>query len=166
MIDLSSIVKMDYRILQAEVEDAEEILQLQKLAYLIEAERYNNYEIHPLTQPLEKLIDQFKNHIVLKAVLNGLIIGTVRAYEEKGTCFVGKLAVQPEMQNKGIGTALMNEIEKHFSPNRYELFVGSKSDNNIHLYRKLGYTVYKTDTYECGDIQIFYMEKWRQKYRR
>jgi len=63
------------------------------------------------------------------------------------------------MQNQGVGTALMKEIEKHFNPKRYELFVGSKSDNNIHLYQKLGYNIYQRNQYECGDIEIFYMEK-------
>ncbi len=83
----------------------------------------------------------------MKAVSEGKIIGTVRAYKKTGTCYVGRLAVHPDMQNQGIGTALMREIEKLYSPRRYELFVGSKSDKNIHLYQKLGYNVYKTDQY-------------------
>ncbi|MBA3037413.1 MAG: GNAT family N-acetyltransferase [Desulfobacterium sp.] len=75
------------------------------------------------------------------------------------TCYVGKLAVLPDMQNQGIGAALMKEIEKHFTPKRFELFVGSKSNNNIHLYQKLGYNIYKTGSYECDHIEILYMEK-------
>ena len=53
----------------------------------------------------------------------------------------------------------MKAIEACFQPERFELFTGSKSDNNIHLYQKLGYTIYKTDDYECGDIQSSYMGK-------
>ncbi len=60
-------------------------------------------------------------------------------------------------------TALTREIEKLYSPKRYELFVGSKSDKNIHPYQKLGYNVYKTDQYECENIEIFYMEKFHKK---
>ncbi len=47
-----------------------------------------------------------------------------------------------------------------FKPERFELFVGSKSDKNIYLYKKLGYTIHKTEKYGCGDIEIFYMEKY------
>ena len=83
----------------------------------------------------------------------------MRAHEENGTCYVGKLAVLPDRQNQGIGTALMKEIEKYFASKRFELFVGSKSDKNIHLYQKLGYKIYKTGAYECGHIEILYMEK-------
>lgn len=151
--------KMDYKILQAIVKDADEILDLQKLAYLIEAERYNNFDIPPLKQTHEELINQFKDYIILKAVLNGKIVGTVRAHEKNGTCFIGRLAVQPDLQNQGIGAALMKEIEKYFAPKRYELFVGINSDNNIHLYKKLGYNIFKRDAYECGDVDIYYMEK-------
>lgn len=151
--------KMKYQIEKANINDAKEILKIQKLAYQIEAKRYNNYDIPPLKQTLEELENQFKNHIILKAVSNGKIIGTVRAYEINGTCYVERLAVHPDMHNQGIGTALMKEIEKQYNPKRYELFVGSKSDNNIHLYQKLGYNIHHKNKYECGDIEIFYMDK-------
>jgi len=150
---------MNYQIEKAEINDAEEILKIQKLAYQIEANRYNNYDIPPLKQTVEELKNQFKDHIILKAESNNKIIGTVRAYEKNGTCYVGRLAIHPDMQNQGIGTALMKEIEKLYNPKRYELFVGSKSDNNIYLYQKLGYNIYERNQYECGNIEIFYMER-------
>lgn len=147
------------RVLQATIPDSEEILGLQKLAYRIEAERYNDYNIPPLMQTLEEIKEQFKDHLFLKAVSENMIIGTVRAHEQNGTCYIGRLAVYPEMQNRGIGTVLMQEIEKYYKPVRFELFAGSKSENNIHLYKKLGYSIFKTDKYECGNIEIIYMEK-------
>lgn len=148
------------KILQATISDSEEILSLQKLAYRIEAERYNDYNIPPLMQTLEEIKKQFKDHLFLKAVSENMIIGTVRAHEENGTCYIGRLAVYPEMQNRGIGTMLMQEIEKYYYGTvRFELFSGSKSENNIYLYKKLGYRIFKTDKYECGNIEIFYMEK-------
>jgi ribosomal protein S18 acetylase RimI-like enzyme len=150
------------KISQATIEDAQEILSLQKLAYQIEADRYNDCNISPLTQTLEEIKAHFKNHIFLKAVSHGKIMGTVRAYEENETCYIGRLAVHPEMQNRGIGTALMQKIEKYYKPKRFELFVGSKSDNNIHLYKKLGYHIFKTAKYEIGNIEILYMEKIRE----
>lgn len=124
-------------ILQATIADAEEILTLQKLAYQSEAERYSNYNIPPLTQTPDEIKDQFRNHIFLKAISEGRTIGTVRAYEENGTCYIGRLAVHPNSQNRGIGTALMKAIEGYFKPQRFELFVGSRSDKNIYLYKKL-----------------------------
>ena len=150
---------MNFQIAKAEINDAAEILKIQKLAYQIEAKRYNNYDISPLKQTLAELQNQFRDQIILKAVSGGEVIGTVRAYEKNETCYVERLAVHPDRQNQGIGCALMREIEKSYRSKRFELFVGSKSDNNIHLYQKLGYCIYKRDKYGQGDIEIFYMEK-------
>ena len=147
------------QILHATIAAAAEILQLQKLAYQSEAKRYNNYNIPPLKQTIDEIKQQFKNHIILKATDNNKIIGTVSAYEKDGTCFIGRLAVSPQNQNQGIGTALMNEIEKCFNVRRFELFVGAKSENNIRLYRKLGYVTFKTGRESCVDIKILFMEK-------
>ncbi|MBI5874154.1 MAG: GNAT family N-acetyltransferase [Candidatus Omnitrophica bacterium] len=146
-------------ILRSSIADAEEILRLQQLAYQSEAERYNDYNITPLKQTLAEITEQFKTHIFLKAVSENKIIGTVRAYEENGTCYIGRLAVDPKMQNQGVGKALMKEIEKLYRPKRYELFVPTKSDKNIYLYKKMGYAIYEKSKYGCGEIEIFYMEK-------
>ena len=144
---------------RAIIDNGAEILKLQKLSYQSEAERYGDFNILPLTQTIEDIRDQFKTHIFLKAIVDGKIVGTVRAHEENGTCYIGRLAVHPDRQDQSIGAALMKAIEGCYKPNRFELFVGSRSEKNIYLYQKLGYKIYKIDTYECGDIQIHYMEK-------
>ncbi len=51
------------------------------------------------------------------------------------------------------------KLKKYCKPERFELSAGSKSDNNIHLYKKLGYHIFRKTKYECGDIEIYYMEK-------
>jgi len=152
---------VNYEIIKAVAKDAEELLKVQKLAYKSEAELYNNFDIPPLKETCSEITDQFGTHIFLKAASRGKIVGSVRAAEQNGTCHIGRLAVHPDMQNKGIGTALLKEIERYFRSDRFELFVGTKSDRNIRLYKKLGYNIYKTTKYGCGDIEIMYMEKHR-----
>jgi N-acetylglutamate synthase-like GNAT family acetyltransferase len=146
-------------IIRADEKDAEEILALQKRAYKQEAEFYNNFSIQPLTMTIEETIKDFKKCIVLKAVEDGKIIGSARAYEASGTCYVGKLMVEPGMQNKGLGTQLMKEIEKCFiGIRRFELFTGYKSVKNIHLYEKLGYKKIREELIP-GQVGCVYMEK-------
>jgi ribosomal protein S18 acetylase RimI-like enzyme len=130
---------------QATVSDAEELLALQKLAYQSEAEIYNDYGIPPLVQTLESMQEDFEKSLFLRAVVDGRIIGSVRANAKEGTCYIGRLIVHPDFQNRGIGTRLMNEIEKVFnSCKRFELFTGDKSERNLHLYQKCGYRIFKT----------------------
>ena len=130
---------------KATVSDAEELLALQKLAYRSEAEIYNDFSIPPLIQTLESLEEDFKNQLFLKAVLGGRIIGSVRACSKERTCYIGRLIVHPDFQNRGIGTRLMNDIERIFNGcKRFELFTGDKSERNLRLYQKLGYRIFKT----------------------
>lgn len=130
---------------KATVSDVEELLTLQKLAYRSEAEIYNDFGIPPLIQTLENMEEDFENQLFLKAVLGGRIIGSVRAYSKEGTCYIGRLIVHPNFQNRGIGTRLMNDIERIFNGcKRFELFTGDKSERNLRLYQKLGYRIFKT----------------------
>jgi ribosomal protein S18 acetylase RimI-like enzyme len=130
---------------KATVSDAEELLALQKLAYRSEAEIYNDFRLPPLIQTLESMEEDFKNQLFLKTLLDGRIIGSVRAYSKEGTCYIGRLIVHPDFQNRGIGTRLMNDIERIFNGcKRFELFTGDKSERNLRLYQKLGYRIFKT----------------------
>jgi hypothetical protein len=73
----------------ATLADAAEILALQKLAYQTEAAIYQDYTIPPLTQTLAEITAEFQNRYCLKALAQGRIQGSVRAYLEKGTCCIG-----------------------------------------------------------------------------
>ena len=141
-------------------EDAESILQLQKRAYQSEAELYNDYSIPPLVQSIEDIMYSFVDTVFLKATIDGNIVGSVRAQQIGDTCSIGRLIVDPNLQGQGIGTQLMNEIEKRFSgATRFELFTGHKSERNIRLYERLGYMVFKTET--VSDVlKLVFMEKW------
>jgi predicted N-acetyltransferase YhbS len=120
--------------------DAQEILDLQKLAYQSEAAIYQDYNIPPLTQTLPELEAEMQNQIFLKAVAKGQIVGSVRAYLQQETCCLGRLIVHPAQQNRGLGRELMREVEGCFpQAQRYQLFTGHRSERNLYLYQKLGY---------------------------
>jgi len=146
---------------QATIDDAQEILALQKLAYQSEAEIYNDFTIPPLHQTLDEIKAEFANQHFLKICEKGRIVGSVRAYVKEGTCYIGKLIVHPECQNQGIGTKLLQEIENTFdNVARYELFTGHKSRKNLHLYEKNGYRIFRRQQV-TDDLIVVFMEKYR-----
>ncbi len=146
---------------RATIDDAQEILALQKLAYTSEAEIYDDFTISPLHQTLEEIEAEFADQRFLKFCEKGRIAGSVRAYVKEGICFIGKLIVQPECQNKGIGTKLLEEIENAFDHvDRYELFTGHKSERNLYLYKKNGYKIFRSQKL-TEDLTIIFMEKYR-----
>ena len=150
---------MDIKILEAELKDLEEILALQKIAYTSEAEIHDDYSIPPLHQTMDEIREEFQSQIFLKVIKENKIIGSVRAYEKNGTCFVGKLIVEPECQNAGIGTRLMAKIEKRFeNVRRFELFTGYKSKKNLYLYIKIGYKEFRREEIS-GKLTLIFLEK-------
>jgi GNAT superfamily N-acetyltransferase len=143
----------------ASIDDLTEILELQIRAYQSEAAIYNDYSIEPLIETPLGLQEQFKHKTFLKAVLDGKIVGSARGYLKEETVHIGRLAVESDFQNQGMGTLLIRSIEAYF-PNakRYELFTGNKSISNLRLYNNLGYSEFKREP--GGDqIMMIYLEK-------
>lgn len=155
--DLSSVF---VHIGTASESDLEEILTLQKLAYISEAEIYNDFSIPPLQQTLEEIRKEYNEKTFFKAVASGRIVGSVRANVADGICCIGKLIVHPDYQNKGIGTTLMKHVEDHFkSCERYELFTGHRSEKNLYLYKKLGYMIFSREKV-TENLEFVHLEKY------
>lgn len=144
----------------ANVNDAEEILALQKLAYKSEARLHDDFQIPPLVESIEELRDKFKTFVFLKVTDKGKIVGSVRVLTEDNTCYVGRLMVHSDFQKRGIATKLLSEIERIFSCSRFELFTGEKSVNTIRLYEKLGYKKFKVERL-AANVTLVFLEKTR-----
>ena len=144
---------------KANMDDLQEILNLQYLAYQSEAALFGNKDIPPLKQTLDEVIEEYHKGIILKMVdTDNLIIGSIRAWEMKGIVYVGKLMVHPDYRHRGYGTKLLSEIEKYYPQKRYELFTSTCSIDNIRLYQKMGYQEF--DRRRVDDqLEFVYMEK-------
>ncbi|MDR2532459.1 MAG: GNAT family N-acetyltransferase [Oscillospiraceae bacterium] len=144
---------------KAEKEDLQQILELQHLAYQSEAVRHDDFSIQPLKQTLAEVEQEYGKGLFLKAIdESDKIIGSVRAYAENGTAYIGKLIVQPKMQSQGIGTKLMKTIEQEYIGMRYELFTGYKSTRTIGIYEHLGYIRFKEQKI-TDKLTLVFLEK-------
>ncbi len=159
---------------EAGIQDAEDVLKLQKVAYVSEAEIINDFKIQPLTQTIDETIDEFKNQLILKASVTEdnmdrpgsskkqeykKIISSVRGYQKDATCHIGKLIVDPRYQGLGIGKEMMNIVEKHFKEtSRFEVFTGERSLRNIRLYERMGYRAFRTKKIS-ERLNLVFMEK-------
>ena len=102
-------------ITQVNLDDLSEILQLQYLAYQSEADLFGSRDIPPLKQTLDEVIAEYNDGIILKMCDDsGKIIGSIRAKENAGTVYIGKLMVHPDYRHNGYGTQLLQEIECRF----------------------------------------------------
>jgi GNAT superfamily N-acetyltransferase len=131
----------DVLIESATVEQAGEVLTVQRAAYLSEAQRYGDTLLPPLTQSLAEIVEDIAAGSRLVALRGSRVVGSIRGEERTGVLHVGRLAVAPDQQGFGIGTRLVRAVESLAGPGvaTYALFTGADSADNVRLYEKLGY---------------------------
>lgn len=145
-------------ITKACLEDLQEILQLQYLAYQSEAALFGSNDIPPLKQTIDEVIEEYHKGVILKLVADNKIIGSIRAWETEGTAHVGKLMVHPDYRHCGYGTKLLNEIESYFSQKRFVLFTSTRSINNLRMYQRMGYKEFERKDV-TAELEFIYLEK-------
>jgi predicted N-acetyltransferase YhbS len=123
------------------VADAGELMTLQRAAYVTEAQLHREPFLPPLTEPLEEVVAAIESQIVLGVREDGRLVGAVRAREvAPGVVEIGRVAVAPDRQGSGLGTALMAAAEAAFpAASEWRLFTGEHSAGNLRLYSRLGY---------------------------
>lgn len=151
------------RIEKARPEDLAAILFLQKLAYQSEAELCNDDTIPPLMQTLDGIQEDYRKQLILKAVAQEEIIGSVRAFAENGVCHIGRLIVHPDHQNQGIGKVILRAIEESFGQcAKYALFTGKHSSRNVSFYQKMGYQIAGEERMN-DKVTIVFLEKQNER---
>lgn len=150
---------LGWGVMLAKTSDYAKILEIQKIAFHSEAVLYNNFNIQPITQTLDEITEECKDKVVLKAVVDGKIVGSIRANAFENVCWVNKLVVLPKYQRQGIGEKLLREVEKYFTDvDKFTLATGARSESNIRLYEKVGYKTIKKETFHDG-VEAVVMEK-------
>jgi len=130
------------------VEDAGEVLTLQRAAYVTEAQAHDDLDLPPLRQSLGALAAELADPQVRAAGWRddrGRLVAAVRARVTQvspGVAAVGRLTVVPDRQGQGLGSRLLAAVEDQLPAgvNELRLFTGERSEGNLRLYARLGYT--------------------------
>jgi ribosomal protein S18 acetylase RimI-like enzyme len=140
--------------------DAGEILTLQRAAYLTEAAAHNDFGLPPLTQTLAELADELADATVTALGIrdSGRLVGAVRVRRSGSVVELGRLIVAPDRQGQGIGTRLLLHAETmHPEASEMRLFTGEHSTANLRLYTRHGY--HETSRTPAGDYQLVHLVK-------
>jgi predicted N-acetyltransferase YhbS len=123
---------------QATERDFPEILSIQTEAF---AQYEGIYEVTAWTkETLESIRLNATDKAILVAEWDGMVVGSVRFEIAGGVCIIRLLSVAPSYQGRGIGKALMREIERQVT-SAHKLYVCTmlRTSRNIDLFLKLGY---------------------------
>jgi len=133
---------------RAESADAGEVLTVLRAAFVTEAQLHDDPHMDPLTESLDQVRDAINAGTLLVATEGTRIVGTARGAERAaGVWHVSRIAIVPDQQGRGIGSALLVAAEAA-APDHIEQFhiaTGPKSVRNIALYERHGYRQIPSD---------------------
>ena len=120
-------------ILTLQVEDAGELLTLQRAAYVTEAQAHDDAHLPPLLETLDEVRADLRSDTttVLGIRDGGRLVATVRVRHDpadEGMAEIARLAVAPDRQGEGLGTRLLVAAEQHVPPEAtaLTLFTGAR----------------------------------------
>ena len=123
---------------RAREQDFPDILKIQAEAF---GEFQGLYDVNAWTkETLENINLDARDKVILVAEWEGVVVGSVRFWVVAGVCVIRLLSVKPGYQGRGIGKALMREIER-LAMAAHKLYVCTmlRTSRNISLFLSLGY---------------------------
>ena len=109
-------------------------------------------------ETLENITRDSTDKVILVAEWDGAVAGSVRFWNAGGVCVIRLLSVSPTHQGRGIGKALMREIEK-YAADAHKLYVCTmlRASRNIAMFLNLGYRPESLlpDQYHHADLICF-----------
>lgn len=114
------------------------LLRVQQAAF---GEYANLYEVSAwTTETLDSLKQDAKEKRILVAEEEGAVIGSVRFWTVAGVCVIRLLSVDPAHQRRGVGKALIQEIERVTTDaHKFYACTMLRTARNIQFFLNLGY---------------------------
>ncbi len=147
----------DVRIRPIELTDAGEVFTLQRAAFIEEAHLYETVDTPALTQTLDELKAELASNSGCVALVGSRMVGSVTARLVGDVLRIGRLAVVPDMQGRGIGTRLLETVEARSDAAEATLFTGALSIANLRLYKRQGYV--ETHRVTLPAVELVYLRK-------
>lgn len=121
--------------------DLAELVVLQRCCWVDEALINQSLDVPALHESPAQVLEWAASWTTLVVRLSGRFVGAVRGRQEGSNWQVGRLMVAPDLAGQGIGSWLLDCIER-MAPQeaaQFILFTGGKSTRNIATYERAGY---------------------------
>ena len=123
--------------------DVETIWKMQVKAFSELLDKYQDYDISPATESLDKIISKFEEPWTTYyfIIANNEKVGAIRVVDKKdgNRKLISPIFIMSEYRNKGYAQQAILTAEQIYGSNHWCLSTILQEKMNLHLYEKLGY---------------------------
>lgn len=134
---------MSIELRQAKRDDMQTIWQMQVEAFKGLLETYQDYDLSPAAEGVEKVMARFDQPwtTYFFIVADGVNVGAVRVVDKKDGSRkrISPIFVMPDQRGRGYAQAAILAIEKIYGADNWCLDTILQEKGNLHLYEKMGY---------------------------
>jgi GNAT superfamily N-acetyltransferase len=149
-------------ITKAEIQDAPALTEIQKRAFDQDASLYlglevggpPGYDSNEWQLEMMKCAEYYKINVEYR-IIGGLIIFPM----EDGIWVLGRVYIDPEVQNQGYGKQVMNYLFSFSGAKQWKLDTPSWALRNHYFYEKLGFVKTSESTPEPDGFRMYFYEK-------
>ena len=124
-------------------DDIETIWRMQVEAFSELLDKYQDFDISPATESLEKITAKFEQPWTTYyfIVLDDIIVGAVRIINKNDGSRkrISPIWIMAEFRNKGYAQQAITELEKIYGSDNWRLDTILQEKGNLYLYEKMGY---------------------------
>ena len=120
-------------------DDVDAVLAVQRAAFAIEAQLYDDPSLPPLQESREQLLADLERSRGVVALDGDRLVGSVRVRVDGASLRIARLSVAPDHQGRGLGALLLAQAEVVADATEALLFTGHLSASNLRLYVRAGY---------------------------
>ena len=140
---------MAFLIRFATKEDAEDIVNITREAFVLYKERAGAISVDALTETRDDVINDIENKLVFVALENNNAVGCVRVeIKPDKTAWLTRFAVKVDSHNGGIGKKLLARIDEVMAKNGVKsisLYTASEVVALMSFYNSCGFEIESTD---------------------
>ena len=131
-------------LIRATLEDADLIWQMQRAAFQPLLEKYQDFDLNPAAEPVDKVIMRLKQPFTYYYLIqsDSHSIGAIRVVDKREPGKrkrISPLFILPQHQGRGFAQQAILAAERLHGSHGWELDTIAQEAGNCHLYEKLGY---------------------------
>lgn len=132
---------MKFKILPSKNTEAYELLKIQREAFYSDLMKYKDYSTNPATESLDYFLFRMQNSLHYSIFVDDKLAGgacmVIQTYTHY---YLFSIFLSCRFQNKGLGSKIIQELERRFPHVRkWSLHTPKDDRRNRHFYEKLGF---------------------------